>query len=249
MSRICIIGNSHLAALLQAHREGLYKSEHHEFDFWGVPGEKFKSMRYKDGALSLEDPAATRFAKSAWGEGKERLKISDYDQLVFCGGSITLYRLMNDIRIVLDKRKNFLSTGYMRAGIKAWMADQMTVKMIEEIKADMDIPVGLTPRPMTCEIDGMKTDYPAEGFEKINAEVMPVYIEACKKADIIPILQPKSTLVRGFHTDDKYSVGGARFDVEGKPGQVAKVEKRFRAHMNVDYGALILREIDQTLHA
>ena len=61
MSKICILGNSHLGALAQSEAGAkAFEAAGHDVVYWGAAGTLFPKITYKDGRLISPAPSRSR---------------------------------------------------------------------------------------------------------------------------------------------------------------------------------------------
>src|ERR1700693_624705 len=110
--KVCVIGNSHMAALKLAIRQGVYVNSENAFTFWGTPGDSFNEITYANREFSTpHTPVVLEVSDSHY----VTLPIDDFDALVFHGNQLHPWVIMQSLRMnssdLRDYSVQFLSAG------------------------------------------------------------------------------------------------------------------------------------------
>lgn len=89
--RICIIGNSHVAALRQALDARGGAPEGVSITFFGVPGRSLRDIAVQDGAVMPVSQAQRRFFRQLSG-GLDHIRVDHYDAFVLIGLELSIFR-------------------------------------------------------------------------------------------------------------------------------------------------------------
>src|SRR5271165_603283 len=115
--KLAVIGNSHLAALKFALREGLFTSSSLEVTFWGVPGKDFRTVTYDGGVFrSPHLQWAQRISDGRY----ETLPAHDFDAIAFHGPVLPVWKYLS----LLSKMKDDQG-GYSQATVRDSLRKRM----------------------------------------------------------------------------------------------------------------------------
>jgi hypothetical protein len=232
---ICIIGNSHIAALKIALRDGLIKPSDMQIDFWGVRGRRFFDVEFKDGLLTSPGGKRTLVVSL---EKYEALNPSLFDALVFHGPPINFPLFLRGLH-QHEGDTNSYSAAFLRQGMYSYLERSAPVQLMRQVRTAYAGRILASPTPFALEqsqmfddvsfhrqtrvlIDGILTDY----FAQFDVEYLP---------------QPERTITKDKYTCGKFSAETS--DVRPRdPGTTWLF-----THMNELYGSEVLRDIFQKL--
>lgn len=224
--KICIIGNSHAAALKLAW-DGLAESDRDiELTFFAARGPETARYFRREGTTLLPTNKRLRTSITATSEGKDRIQIADYDAIWLCGLNVRLQPVDASISQAVREALGHDS-----------VATTPLAKLVELIRECSDIPLiachnPLLREPPTPEETGAVISYD-EYFAMVADEV--------RKLGAVLLRQPEETFSAPIFTKAQYSIGSVRLDT-GAVNSGAEHPEQERKHMNAHFGALVLRE-------
>lgn len=242
--RICVLGNSHTAALKGGWesgggRPGLVP------DFFGALSSGMASLAFSDGQLLPQDPEAAAFFRSISGTGKGAIA-ADYDAFLLCGmGLFPVPVFQNYSRFATPSTRNSDAPHYVSdACIDDLLWDHIGRSMMLHcarlVRQVTDAPVFLAWQAFYAETL-FDIEWRAAQMTPILENGDQPYVLARMKAvedrlaaEGFQILhQPPETLAQGIMTRAEFSRGSVLFRQE--------LTQQHRAndvfHMNSDYGA------------
>lgn len=220
--KICVIGNSHVAALKQGWERVSVQREYSDvsLDFFAAPRDGVKQLKYRDGALSTDDPELKSHMRTS-SQGMEKIVVADYDVFVIHG----LLSLNKVARTYVSARHRDFS--FVGGLIEASLA----VKLQRVIEG-LGVPVFLSTEPMFSEtVLSAETNYGYDAFAKQGlsltrtGEALVDQWRSCIR-DLPVVEQPEDTIVGGMFTRSEY------------------LSKRSDSlHMNQEFGAKMMDKI------
>jgi hypothetical protein len=264
MSRICFIGNSHLAAVklgwdaVQRDYPGI------EADFFGAPTRQFENIAVEDGLLVAKAAEAERFLRSTSG-GRASAALLDYDVVVLVAMGFS-FAIALDVYASYraDDQKNsdgefeLVSPAYFDEIAKARFAHASAVTYLKKIRKALqgrDTKIWLYPEPMPC-ISVLTSDVvPASKLETLRIASLKQAVAwhdeeallrafAAMRADLAQrghaiFEQPAETRISTIFSRPEYARGSVRLT---KNLNRAHPEDDYM-HMNANYGAIVVRQI------
>lgn len=238
MKRVCMIGNSHLAAMKQAIDNG-FTLENTEVDFFGAVLKQFADCELSDGVIRpADDRARDAFAKTS--SGKTEIIVGEYDEFwVFMGKSPfflplyfpnTLYEPVSD--------------GLVRAVCLSWSRDPLVAFSIHLAQSFPDLTVRFAGQPFASEAAGWAKAFlrsvPQDGAARFKwiSDIVAHELEHLLPGNMRAVLPPDSCLEdHGLFTRDAMCRGSQRllYDEEHKGGDFV--------HMNAMYGQEMLEKM------
>ena len=100
MTRVCIVGNSHVAALRNGSARIAAQFPDIEATFFGVPGRWLRSVKLvrgqngTPGSLAPADPEHSAFFRKMSG-GQDRINVADYDCFILVGLELSIFRWLS----------------------------------------------------------------------------------------------------------------------------------------------------------
>lgn len=237
--RVCIIGNSHIAALKLALRDGLFCDATLNFTFWGVLGRFFFDVKFENGRLISPD---AEFAKRVSGGIYETIDPNEFDALVFHGPPINQTALLKRLR----KRSNCLSdysAALLRCGIESFLDDRPPIKLIKSVRLSYSGRIIASPQPLLSEESGVFGDCKMSEAERIALEA--AIRDYFAGIGTVYAPQPARTISANQYTAAKYSTGSVSLvgDLD------VKHPSDENNHMNGSYGAEVLYAVAAILHS
>jgi hypothetical protein len=245
VTRLCLVGNSHIASPLAAVRDGLFAGEGLSVAFWGCPGRRFGSLRFLDGRLEFADPEAGDFAARAFGEGRATLPLAGFDAVAFCGGAVRPFALVTGLHDHLAQPGTHLSEDYLVAGTGAWLEGSVPFSVACEVAAS-GFRVFLVGEPFAPEAQAPAAAWPDEDMASLRFWLEATLTRRAAASGIEYVPQPEETLARGFCTRDAFAARAVRLGA-GEPGELRTAPDGFAAHMNAEFGALVLAALADRL--
>ena len=227
--KVCIIGNSHIAALKLGWQSGLANRWHGtDLTFYGARGGDIAELLVQDGQIAPKTETVAASLRATSG-GHSMIDPLAYD-------AILVYGLCRD----LNRQVQNLGTPYSAAALELaqleyWIGSNL-LKVISAIREIDSRPLYVGAAPLEAAVARGISDNRlyAEFIRTSNDRVFAL-------ADAILLPQPMQTIVNGDATDLRFSIGSTRlavgdsFDDKRHPGE----ENR---HMNAEYGALWLEQ-------
>lgn len=249
---ICVIGNSHAAALNMAWKKRLAPvTSGVSFTFFAAMSQHLRQLEFEDGVLS---PATRELSDklAATSGGRTRIKLSQYDAFVLAGLGvrIALPALCEDHGIVDHLKwgpvKYLVSRNCFDAMIRTAFADNLAFDLLDIVRKVSKRPVLICPTPYRTETDLEKPslrdhrrlrDAKFRGLVVENAMRVADDVAARRKGEVL--WQEESTIGTPGYTKAEFARGALRLEKTGDDGM----------HMNEDFGYLtvvaILRKLDE----
>jgi hypothetical protein len=219
--KIAIIGNSHIAALKLAVRDGLFRTDELDVTFWGTAGRGFDTISYEDGEFRtpLQD-FVLKVSDGRYGS----LPSQDFDVIIFHGILVNVGRYLSSLRKTSDDLRCY-SRACLREALRMCIEAAPTYPLVRSLRTDYDRRVMMSAMPLMSEVS---TEF--EGRE-IRAEEFNL-LNSCISAALSDIraeyvAQPLDTV-----RDYKYT-----------KREFLKFPHDDQVHMNGQYGACVLEEI------
>lgn len=242
MSRVCLIGDSHLAALKLGWNSLAPEFPHARLSFFAAPGKSLEGLAVRDGALVPTGNALLGSLKLTSG-GETRIA-GDYDVYVVHGLELSTgfaldvcrkYRAESQAK---DWRTPVSDDCFVHAILGA-ARDCLAGQTMAKVRAISAAPILFCPVPMAdARNQKIRQTLSAAGEA---ADVVALFGLACDTlaraigGRFLP--QPAETLEEdGIGTKASYSSSPARFHAE-----LAK--RNDNSHMNTDYGIAVLKRI------
>lgn len=239
---ICVIGNSHLAAVMLGWKQIQSKHPGVEFTFFGAPGSHMQRLRVSERSLIPKSPKLLEFMTRT---SSKREISGDYDYYVVCGLQFRVFKadhLFSRYRSeshARDERIPLSDDCFFRT-LYAQLSDCEAGKTIVKLKKITSSPIVMMPQPM-C----------AEGYTEIewltraesnrdDRSIAKFFDQACRKfgeeLGVRVVVQPEVTKSRHLRTKAIYSRGACKL----RAGATSEGQDFF--HMNADFGAVMIRQ-------
>lgn len=226
--RVCLIGDSHLAALGYGWKTIASEYPHVDAHFFASPGRSMQHVTVKDGELvPATDELAYHFQRTA-----QRAAIDNaYDLYV-------VYALHCAMLTCPDVRRAYRQGGAPSA--PELIAETIAGRVLPRVRAITGKPVVLVAGPMIGEslCTGPWAQLRDSGED---AGLAAFFNRSCAAlaesvgARFLP--QPEETLASPLHTRNEFASGQARFS---ETGEAKAADGK---HMNAAYGAIIMRQV------
>jgi hypothetical protein len=244
---LCVIGNSHTAAVWQAWKSGAVAANA------GFSMTVFASqansveMEHRDRSLVPINPTVSRMFGLTSG-GKDRIEIDKYDAflLVGLGYGIDLARTLGRCSVVEHlahgSAETVVSHACLIGVIRAHNAKSPALKFATRIRADSAAPILIYPTPFRPETGLFKRDDPCISDRTLLDNIMPrsmaAVSELASEYGCEVIWQHPETVALPGLTKAEFAKGAVK--LKGNPEQRNK-------HVNPDFAVLSLRAILQRL--
>ena len=155
---ICLIGNSHLAALAQAWRKDRQGARSEvSLVYFGMRGGSDWELALQDGALSpTDDEGRASFQRSS--RGRSAIAVNEYDAFVIYGLGLQVSKLMPlflEHGILEDQIwgpiSQLISRDSLAAAVRAGLTVCTGLKVLEQIRSISQVPALVCPMPFRSE--------------------------------------------------------------------------------------------------
>jgi hypothetical protein len=235
--KICVIGNSHIAALKLALRDGAFASAALDVAFWGLPGRGYSEIRYEDGRLC----AADRDAVLTISEGRyQTVDPDEFEALVFHGPPINPSRVLSHLRQGRSDIGGY-SGAFLRDGLAAFFAGSKIGQIVLKVRNDYRGRVLVSPMAMISRQSRMFENQGVGAWEV--AAINEAFAAGLSGFGLEFVPQPPATVVHNCYTDESYCIGSVR--LTGELDQKHPADDYW--HMNGLYGGAVLAAIGARL--
>jgi len=243
-NRICVLGDSHVVALRRALGRDPANLAGLDITLVASARDGMNNTRLAGSRLeATAEKIADQFIRTSG--GKPYVDLANYDYLAICGLGLSLqslfgifneHRLYDDTGALSDLP--LISVGATEAIAKDIFCNSIGARLLAQIRTCSAVPVLVIPQPApTSAIGSVTGKWPwlsSPGVARIVQTLHRIESNAlqyiCSQFGATPILQPFSTLAGEGFTLDAYHQLGMENDA---------------AHMNADYGLLVLRQIQE----
>lgn len=227
--KICVIGNSHVAAIKLAH-EALGPNPPHKMTFFAGLGRRIASFNASNGLLiPPADDHKIKFAISVTSGGLTEIDPALYDQILIIGMSGGLHKMVSTVSRPLSEGAKACATK------DYWQAAQLP-SLLQNLRKITQKPICIGAPPLLAEARQCNTSTDAYSsfislsnslfFKDFNAQL---------------IGQPVETIVNGNATEINFSRMSERL-IEGKGDFAIHHPEGENSHMNQSYGTLWLKQ-------
>lgn len=243
MIKLCLIGNSHAAALKLGWE--LIKGEFSDLEvtIFAAPGDQMGDLRVKGRRLVPGSSKLRKTLKTICGRG--RIKEKDYDRFLVCGmkyGANTLVRLLIAHRLGHEPKddRQPISLPFFERIAAAQLRSLPSIAMIENLRRITKKPIGLIVQPF-CSDHAEWTDAKyirqPETEQKLAEKFVSLTQDIVASLDCDVFFQPEATKSSPLRTRGEFSIGSRRLS-NSNPHELLDIR-----HMNPDYGAIVWRSI------
>lgn len=216
--RLCMIGNSHLAALISAWR--LVKDQYPTLDctFFGARGSRLNGLEVNDGKLIAKSNKLTEFITKV-SSGKSCID-GDYDAYVLVG-----------LQFKFIPFQHYHSTAFMQACCQERWQSTLSYRLTQKIQTISNAPIYLAHCPLPAD-DGCNRDGSLANYDTQWA----IWCSELAAKNVHLLRQPADTLSAPLYTQHCFSQRSKRLTVVGEStfGEEHAIEDY--AHMNEVYG-------------
>jgi hypothetical protein len=246
---VCILGNSHIAALYQAWKRGsLRVSDQAELTFFGAPGGWLRYLTCRDGALVPEHEELRRYFLQTSG-GREEIIIGNYDAVVLYALGIEYSKILKlcsqygtAAHLKWGPIENLVSSSCFTSVLNARLETSTCFEFLPKIRTTFAGTVLLCPTPFASRsISLQRFDPLPERFS--NPAFLDALFEEYRNAvramtakyNCEVVWQTEATMELPGFTKEEFGYGS--------PTMKEKVRDEYNKHMNEDFGALMLAEL------
>lgn len=246
--KLCVIGNSHLAAF----RIGLTKAPDLfpdlDVEFFGAKGVGLKALRVRDGRMVARSPKISEQLSMTSG-GKTSIDPKAYDAFLIVGlnaGAASLMKCARRHRTVQMVAKStpshLVSDAMFDIAARELLEGAVFLQVVDQLRqivADRPIVVAANPCP-SWDIVAAEPD-PWADADLVGPRLAAIWEEKKRKVSadlgVEFVEQPDETLKNGFFTREEFAHGSVRLRL------TAEHEDGEFNHMNADYGLVYLKRV------
>ena len=254
--RVCIIGNSHLAALRKAFDP--WRREHGaaglDFTFFGSHSGSLRLVEARDGRLTTSDPAVRRTLQMTTGRDDPDLPIGEFDAYVLYGLLNPNWYVAQHVRHGLDRPAHLprVSRGLLREVAAKAFRSSLAQHVLSLVRTASDAPVVLAPQPYLSQNVVHDPNHSPYG-DQPPADLAPrpallqaldgIVADKVAAGEFRWLPQPAATIVDDHWTRPEYCVDSVRLTAKMDRGH----PDDDYAHMNHRYGELVLHALPAAL--
>lgn len=227
MTRICMLGNSHIASLKNAWTKIGSTHPDYELVFFASRQEGLSALRLEGNTLIPSSEETARDIRFTSG-GRSTIELDEYDAFVTYGLLLSLPSL--------DRR---LSSAVLRRSIVDGISNTLNIRLCKTIREGSRKPVFIGHNPLRAtpdprlELRANMLDY---------HQLVDVVNSAIEIENASLISQPEQTIVHGWFTRGEYSRGSTRLDVGDNASNAPHPDNDYD-HMNEAFGTLWLQSL------
>lgn len=243
VARICVIGDSHISALVLGWRQIESKYPAVSLAFYGAPGELMRDLAVGPTSLTAARTALGKFL--AMGDPRREIP-GNSDHYIVCGLGMRLLHVRP-----LAKFRTEEMSGRVRIPIsdacfvrclQGRFRQTAAVETIGKLRKLTTAPIALMPQPHPSA-EGSWSWLDRIERHREDAIIANLFDRACnelaRELAIQLVLQPEFTKSRPLRTEPAYSMGSMMLN-----GKMSMAHPRGEAsHMNADYGAAVLHAL------
>lgn len=220
--KLAILGNSHTACLIQAHRARPdILGPEIEPVFFAAPGDGMARMRLSGGELVPRGAKLERILATTSG-GTARIDLAAYDAFLL---------------VALGYKVSPVSAAYSGAVLEAAFGGQIAARTIWRLAADIR---GVSDRPILCMHKPLRIKPLPDGGPWLGYEaVLGHYDQLLADRGITLLRQPEASRVEDLRTDPAFGKEGVRLS--------GARDRDDDMHMNGAFGELVLAGLRQAL--
>lgn len=254
---LCIIGNSHTAAIKQAWtNRAPAVAPDFSLTFFAARAPQFKALDCRQSALVPSDGEFEDRLRMTSG-GKDRIEIDRYDAFVLIGLGfrINMITLCGECGVVEHLQwgpvERLLSHACFASVIETALMDSVAIGLLDKIRAVSNRPVLICPSPFRSEKELRESPHrvrprlsDAEFYRPIVAQTKAIAERIAAERGGEMVWQDDATIATPGFTKAEFAAGALRLQTPAgrTPGDDGQ-------HMNEDFGALMLSAILARLNA
>ena len=231
--RLAIVGNSHLAALKLAERDGLIEAEDFDICYYGGAGALFANMVFQDGLLDMKSKKNALLVT----DGRyAALPVDAFDAFMFHGASYSYSALLRRYGGAGVSPNTVSSAFLLETARQSLYLPFIANNVAFAVREDVDVPVVISTNPLKAQRSRQfaNTSVADTDIRKLDAALHTAF----KEKGIHYIAQPADSIAGNVYTDDRFSIGSVRL----KGDLTTQHDEEDFGHMNAEYGALVLRD-------
>jgi hypothetical protein len=246
MKRVCVIGNSHIAALKLGWDVIEYGYPQIDLTFFGSPRKNLRDLRVENGALVAGSEKTLKHLQST-SKGQSEIIAEKFDVFLIVAMDFGVRRLEDVYRHYRSEEhknmkgtKHYVSNACFSLAAKGLLRATLAFEIASKLKQLTDNPVMFVPQPFpSADISGdaLWEDMIHYGDDVLLARTFRKIASELSANGEPVIQQPEGTKSGEMFTRPELSKGSRRltmnFDVEHPDDDYW--------HMNHDYGAAVLR--------
>jgi len=227
--KICVIGNSHVAAIKLAY-ESSQPTPPHEMTFFAGLGRRIAKLEIADGMLipPADDPKI-QYAINVTSGGLTEINPSLYDRFLIIGMSGWVHQPVSTVG-------RPISEGAIACAVKDYWRASRLPPLLQNLRKITQKPISIAATPLLAE--ERTNDTSPEIYTRFIALSNALYFSEFG-AQLIG--QPPETIVNGNATEISFSRMSERL-LEGREGFAIHHPEGENSHMNQSYGALWLAQ-------
>jgi hypothetical protein len=241
MTQICIVGNSHAAALRQGWKSIAGDFPGVTLTFFAAPRHLLREVAFGDGVIAPVNEDLANFFRITSG-GKSEIRISEYDRVIIAGAGIgvvrfsEVYRTHRPFQMISDDTTP-ISESCLLASAHGFLASTPGFRIARMIGTSVGFIPEPIPAPGLAETDRWRPIWSDARIRRsANSVFRKALDEAAAKLDSTILHQPEETVGDEF-TQAHFSRDSMVFTLKRKHRQ-----DDF-SHMNGDYGATVLQRL------
>ncbi|MEW2915296.1 hypothetical protein [Leisingera sp. JC11] len=232
--KVCVVGNSHCGALIEAWRQICGSWADLSLTFFATPGTKIRNVALRDGKLVGLTDDVREILKVTSG-GLQECDPEQYDSFLFYGLIKSPKAEHTDVKYSAAVREAALTDRCVESNAARLIGQLRTVtdKPVSVAAAPFRVPAGTdTASAWTCSHEEETAFFQRVAFDKLSASV---------------IAQPKETVIGQTRaTFAEFSTGSKRLQVETERAPKAHPSGEV-SHMNCRYGEIWLEHYLPTI--
>ena len=232
--KICVLGNSHVAAIKLAY-EAARPETPHEITFFAGLGTRMATLQIADGMLvPPADDHKIQFAIKTTSGGLSRIDPALYDRFLIIGMSGGVHEMVETV-------SRPISEGAKHCAVKDYWHAAPLAPLLQSLRKITDKPITVGVAPLLAQ--ERQNDAGPDAYLQFLTLSSRLFFERFE-ADLMG--QPLGSIVNGNATEIGYSRMSERL-LAGKDGFAVHHPEGENSHMNQSYGALWLaRYFDNT---
>lgn len=250
--RVCIIGNSHIGVLKKAWLDGLCtQNPGLDLTFFGAQRDLLRTVQADDGRLRSQDKLTRRSLAMTTGLKDPDIRVADFD-------CVLLHGLVDPNWVVLHALSLFrhrncggapVSSGLLSAVAMERYQQSLSCYMTGVLRGISDVPIMASPKPYWSRevIDHADQGRPYRGVEALPSRrddigfyvaYQGALLDAAARDSLSLLPQPPETIVDDYFTAPRFCRDSIKLTNDLDE---AHPDDDY-GHMNVLYGALVLRD-------
>jgi hypothetical protein len=241
MTQICVIGNSHAAAIRQGWKSIAGDFPGVTLTFFAAPRHLLREITFCDGVLAPANEDLANFFKITSGD-KTEIRLSEYDRIVIAGAGIGVVRFSEIYRThrpfqMISEDTAPISESCLLASALGFLASTPGFRIARMIGTSVSFIPEPIPAPGLAESDRWQSIWSdARIRQNANSVFRKALDEAGSKLNSRILHQPQETVGDDF-TQPQFSRDSMVFTLKRKHRQDDY------CHMNGDYGANVLQKL------